>query len=62
MRDFFGEETIRGRRVNVLAGLELHKQLLSREEEHNMIEHVRSWVAAVSTSHSQLIPCWHVPF
>lgn len=48
MRNFEGEETIRGRRVNVLSGLELHKQLLSGPEEQAMIEHIRSWVAAVS--------------
>jgi hypothetical protein len=47
MRNFEGEETIRGRRVNVLAGLELHKRLLSGPEERQMVEHIRSWVAAV---------------
>jgi hypothetical protein len=47
MRNFEGEETIRGRRVNVLSGLELHKRLLSGPEERQMVEHIRSWVAAV---------------
>ena len=47
MRNVEGEETIRGRRVNVLAGLELHKRLLSGPEERQMVEHIRSWVAAV---------------
>ena len=47
MRNFEGEEVVRGRRVNVLAGLELHRQLLSGPEERQLIEHIRSWVAAV---------------
>ena len=28
-------------------GLELHKGVLSPEEQDNLIEHIRSWVAAV---------------
>ena len=55
MRNFEGEETIRGRRVNVLSGLELHKRLLSGPEERQMVEHIRSWVAAVSRLPRQLV-------
>ena len=47
-RDFEGFQPVRGRRVNVLEGLELHNGVLSPDEQVNMIDTIYGLVRQVA--------------
>lgn len=51
-RDFEGFQPVRGRRVNVLEGLELHNGVLSPDEQVNMIDTIYNLVQQVAPASS----------
>lgn len=44
-KDFLYEEKVKGQWVNVVAGLELHRQVLNEAEQALMVKQIEGWEA-----------------